>query len=53
MDAIPEIDVRKLERLYIDCSAELRSIQHVVDYLKAENEHLRHLLEIFVNNGKS
>lgn len=36
-----EIDVKKLERCYIDCSAELRSFEERLAHLRSENEHLR------------
>lgn len=44
----PELNLSKLERLYVDTSAELRSLRHVIDNLKSENEHLRHIVDLLI-----
>ena len=51
MDDISQIDVRKLERLYLEVSSDLRSLHIVNENLKAENEHLLHIIDVLITKN--
>lgn len=48
-----DIDVRKLESLYLEASAELRNLHLVIDNLKSETEHLLRIIDLLISNKTS
>lgn len=44
------IDVRKLEKVFLETDAELRATRSVISYLEQENKHLRQVIEMLITS---
>ena len=48
MDDINTIDVKQLEKSFLNSDAELSASRSIIFYLEQENKHLRQVIEMFI-----